>query len=311
MMLPCAERRYICDSTSVGPSPRARARDRRADGLVDRDRVAAVDRDARHAERLRLDRQVLAAARGSRPPARCACGRCSRCSPSRRRSAASTARRCSATPRTRPASRRRRRRSRGRPGPACGSAPPRPHRSRAGCPAATIPDVPRKPFDDVGEVHRAADALAEAVLAAVDLGHHRLRVGAARDRVAVAAVGREELVVGAERRDRPDDRRLGAVGEMRVAADHAGVLDERALHALLELADAQHLRRTSRRAGRGRAPRLRSAALTRSSSRAELGGGRLVRPPEDHVDRVVAQLLGEHLDAPRARRSRGRWQAST
>ena len=95
---------------------------------------------------------------------------------------------------------------------------------------------------DVGQVHRAADALAEAVLAAVDLGHHRLGVGPARDGVAVAAVGREELVVGPERRDRADDRRLGAVGEMRVPADHARMLQERALDALLELADPQHLR---------------------------------------------------------------------
>ena len=110
-----------------------------------------------------------------------------------------------------------------------------------GIPAATIPDVPRKPLDDVGEVHRAADALAEAVLAAVDLGHHRLRVGAARQRIAVAAVGREELVVGAERGHRPDDRRLGAVREMRVTADHTRMLDEGALDPLLELPDAEHL----------------------------------------------------------------------
>ena len=61
-------------------------------------------------------------------------------------------------------------------------------------------------------------------------------------RIAVAAVGREELVVGPERGDRADDRRLGAVGEMRVTADHARVLEEGALDALLELADPQHLR---------------------------------------------------------------------
>ena len=57
----------------------------------------------------------------------------------------------------------------------------------------------------------------------------------------MAAVGREELVVGAERGDRPDDRRLGAVGEMRVTADHAGMLQEGALDPLLELPDPQHL----------------------------------------------------------------------
>ena len=118
---------------------------------------------------------------------------------------------------------------------------PRRRRSRAGCRRPTMPDVPRKPFETSVEVHRAADALADPVLAAVDLRHHRLRVGAARDRVAVAAVGREELVVGAEGRDRADDRRLGAVGEVRVTADHARVLVERALDALLELADPQHL----------------------------------------------------------------------
>jgi hypothetical protein len=57
----------------------------------------------------------------------------------------------------------------------------------------------------------------------------------------VATVRREELVVGAERRDRADDRGLRSVGEMRVAADDARVLLERVLDALLELPDAQHL----------------------------------------------------------------------
>src|SRR3954469_5872957 len=36
-------------------------------------------------------------------------------------------------------------------------------------------------------------------------------------------------------------------------------------------------------------------------ARAELRARRLVGPPEDLVDREVAQLLGEHLDAPRSR----------
>jgi hypothetical protein len=57
----------------------------------------------------------------------------------------------------------------------------------------------------------------------------------------VAAVGREELILGAERGDRADDRRLGAVREMRVPADHARMLNEGALDPLLELTDAQHL----------------------------------------------------------------------
>src|SRR5581483_1774004 len=70
----------------------------------------------------------------------------------------------------------------------------------------------------VGEVHRAAVALAETARTAVDLGHHRLRVGAERERVAVAAVRREQLVVAAEGGNGTDDRRLRAVGEMGVPA---------------------------------------------------------------------------------------------
>ena len=95
---------------------------------------------------------------------------------------------------------------------------------------------------DVREVHRPAIALADPGLAPVDLRHQRLHVGAERDRVAVAAVGRRELVVRPQRGERADDGRLGAVRKMRVAADHARVVLERALHPLLELADANHLR---------------------------------------------------------------------
>ena len=109
-------------------------------------------------------------------------------------------------------------------------------------PLADDPRCPEEAAGGVDEVHRAAVAAAEPVLAAVDLGHHRLRVGAERDRVAVTAVRRQHLVVGVQRRQRADDRRLGPVGEVRVAADHARVLLEGALHPLLELADAQHLR---------------------------------------------------------------------
>src|SRR3954465_6097497 len=59
-----------------------------------------------------------------------------------------------------------------------------------------------------------------------------------------------------------------------------------------------------------RSPSRASVAFTRSPfverlggcrRRAELGGRRIVRPLEDHVDLVVAQLLGEDLDAPRPR----------
>ncbi len=94
---------------------------------------------------------------------------------------------------------------------------------------------------DVGEMHRPAEALAQAVRAAVDLGHHGLRIAAENQRISVAAIGGERRITAAEVAERADDGRLGAIGEMRMAADHAGMLGEGALHALFELADAQHL----------------------------------------------------------------------
>src|SRR5262245_18949965 len=94
---------------------------------------------------------------------------------------------------------------------------------------------------DVGQVHGAAVALADPGLAPVDLRHERLRVRPERDRVAVAAVRRRELVVRSQRGERSDDRRLRPVREMRMAADDARMLLERALDPLLELPDPHHL----------------------------------------------------------------------
>ena len=99
-----------------------------------------------------------------------------------------------------------------------------------------------EPALGVDQVHRAAVAATQPILPAVDLGHDRLGVGAERDRVAVAPIRRHHLVARFHRRQRPDDRRLGAVGEVGVAPDHAGMLFEGPLDALLELADPQHLR---------------------------------------------------------------------
>src|SRR5205814_2013927 len=99
-----------------------------------------------------------------------------------------------------------------------------------------------EPAARVEEVHRAAVAAAQTVLAAVDLGHDRLRVRPERDRIAVTAVGRHQLVAGLYRGERADDRCLGPVGQVGVTPDHAWVLLERALDPLLELADPQHLR---------------------------------------------------------------------
>ena len=121
----------------------------------------------------------------------------------------------------------------------------------------------------------------------------------------MAAVGRRELVVRPQRGDRADDRRLGAVREMRVPADHARVLLERALHPLLELADPQHLREHpdqpvfERPFSDTEAPSSARCAHAELLSWSEVwAAGRLVGAVEDHLDREVAQLLGEHLDAP-------------
>ena len=180
-----------------------------------------------------------------------------------------------------------------------------------------MPEVPRKPRDGSTRCIEPPKPPQRPVLA-VDLGHHRLRVGAERDRIAVAAVGREHLVAVAQRRERSDDRRLGAVGEVRVAADRAGVLLERALDALLELPDPQHLRVDPDQPVPVEpgvsvlAAHLRAPFMPRH--RRGMRRRRLVGPSEDLVDRAVAQVLGEHLDAPgpgvavargRPRRSRG------
>ena len=218
----------------------AGARDGGADRLVHPDRITAVDRHARHAVRLRLDREILAV-------------RAVRVFLVRTRMHVVAVvlhhEHDRQLPERSDVERLRERALLGsavaeeaeddlalladlrRPGGAGGVRDSR-------------PDDPRgaeEAVRDVGQVHRAADALAYTVAAPVDLGHHRVHVGAAHDRVAVAAVRREELVFGAERRDRADDRRLGAVGEVRVATDHTRVLQERALDPLLELANPQHL----------------------------------------------------------------------
>ena len=94
------------------------------------------------------------------------------------------------------------------------------------------------PFRQVGDVHRAALAVAEAVALAVDLGHHALDVAALGDRVAVAAMRAGDVVVGAEvGADAGRDRLLARV-EMHEARDLAG--GELGVQALLELADRAH-----------------------------------------------------------------------
>ena len=72
---------------------------------------------------------------------------------------------------------------------------------------------------DVEHVHRPAPALGDAVDAAVQFGHHSIRVDAAHDRVAVLAVVREEVVGGPQRRHKADNGRFLTQVEVTVAAD--------------------------------------------------------------------------------------------
>src|SRR5258708_18852024 len=81
--------------------------------------------------------------------------------------------------------------------------------------------------------------MCRAGLLAEALGHDRLRVDTARDRVPVLAVAREDPVIRLERRDAADDGGLLADVEVAVAADLGfGVL---LLGAFLEPPDQLHL----------------------------------------------------------------------
>jgi len=107
-----------------------------------------------------------------------------------------------------------------------------------------LPDDPgraQEPALGIGQVHRAAVAAAQPGGPPVDLGHHRVRIAAQDQGVAMAPVGGHHLVTRAQRGQRPDDRRLRAVGQVSVAADHVRVLGERRLDPFLELPDPQHL----------------------------------------------------------------------
>ncbi len=92
----------------------------------------------------------------------------------------------------------------------------------------------------VGDVHRAALAVADAVRLAVELGHEAPERAALGDEVAVAAVRREDVVVGPERRARADGDGLLAYRGVEEAWDPAA--GEQLAHALLEEPHAQHPR---------------------------------------------------------------------
>src|SRR5450631_3313109 len=90
-------------------------------------------------------------------------------------------------------------------------------------------------------MHRPAETLAQAVHATVNLRHHGLRIATENQWISVAAIGGQRRITRAEVAQRAHDRRLGAIGEVGMAADHTGMLSEGTLHALFELADTQHL----------------------------------------------------------------------
>ena len=92
---------------------------------------------------------------------------------------------------------------------------------------------------DVEQVHRAAVAARDARGLAEQLRHDAAGLGADRERGAVVAVAREQVVAGRDRLDRADVGGLLADREVAVAADaRAGVL---LLGPLLEAPDQQHL----------------------------------------------------------------------
>ena len=92
---------------------------------------------------------------------------------------------------------------------------------------------------DVVEVHRAAVAVRAALDLPVELRHQRVRVRAARERVAVGAMGRAEDVAVLHRRADADLGRLLADRDVQEAGQLAGA--EPLLHLLLEAADEEHL----------------------------------------------------------------------
>ena len=99
---------------------------------------------------------------------------------------------------------------------------------------------------EVGDVHRAAEALAVAGALAEHLGHHPAEVGAGRDQVAVRAVVADEVVRLAHRARGADGDRLLADAAVRGADDHA--LLEELGGAVLEAPDQLPSAGTARRA---------------------------------------------------------------
>ena len=96
-----------------------------------------------------------------------------------------------------------------------------------------MPDV------EVGDVHRAALALAVAVAPAEQLGHHAVDVGALGDAVAVAAMVADDAIGDAQVRADADGDRLLADVRVHDAVDP--VVEAELERQLLEVTDQHHL----------------------------------------------------------------------
>jgi len=122
--------------------------------------------------------------------------------------------------------------------------------------AADDPVAAHEPPLGVEDVHRAAAPAGGAVDAPEQLRHHPPRLGTAGDRVAVGAVGADQVVLVAHRRGRADDRRLLADREVKEAARLRALVLAPGL--LLEAPDQRH-RLEQRGAGLAIGKRTRTA----------------------------------------------------
>ena len=175
---------------------------------------------------------------------------------------------------------------------------------------------------DVVEVHRAAVTVRAALDLAVELRHQRVRVRAARERVAVRAMGRAEDVAVLHRGADTDLGRLLADRDMQEAGQLAGA--EALLDLLLETPDQQHLAQEVAEPILGQGAPLfdlrhgsectfcarwhsqRTGRIWRPSSRRAGSSADVSVTLEDatHADRAAALLAPLQPSAPRPTRSR-------
>lgn len=93
----------------------------------------------------------------------------------------------------------------------------------------------------IREMHGSAAPFAKAVHAPENLRHHRLRIAAENQWVAVATVSGQGRIAFLEMTERTHDGGFCTIRQMRMPADDAGMLGKGALDGFLKSADAQHL----------------------------------------------------------------------